>query len=170
MGSFVNPNDKVEIEEFDPSVVISDVTPRIITIRAKMTYAIQKHVQGYAVKMSADKKETEFDLGDSLMELLVCNVLAWRGGDFEGVPCTPANIRTLDPTDPFIDRVADEIGVRNKKKESPNPKSTDHDGSTSDGSIDLNTQAEKPNLQSANGMRKSPLLTALAGTTIRSED
>lgn len=120
MGSFVNPKETVDIEEFDPDVIISDVTPRVITIRAKMDYATQKQVQGTAWKMGAGGKGTELNFGDSLMELLIRNILSWRGGDLEGVPCDAAHIKMLDPTDPFIDRVADEIGKRNTAKPSPN--------------------------------------------------
>lgn len=115
MGSFVNPNETVEIAEFDPEVVIADVTPRVIVIRAKMDYATSRQVQGAVMRGGLDGSPAELNLGDSLMELLIQNIVAWRGGDLDGVPCDAAHIRMLDPTDPFVDRVADEIGTRNKK-------------------------------------------------------
>ena len=57
--------------------------------------------------------------------LLLHNIVSWRGPDFDGLPCTPANIRALPSaeSDPFIEKVVNEIGTRNKKRESPNPKS-----------------------------------------------
>lgn len=174
MGSFVNPKETVDIEEFDPEVIISDVTPRVITIRAKMDYATQKQVQGTAWKMGAGGKGTELNFGDSLMELLIRNILSWKGGDLEGVPCDAAHIKMLDPTDPFIDRVADEIGIRNTAKPSPNPKSpTEANTSTSDGSTASSIpqdQAPGLSLQLATSTQRSPSPNVLDGITTKSDN
>jgi hypothetical protein len=121
MGSFVT-DERIPIVEFDPSEVISNTPPRTIWIRAKMNVGVRNRVTGKMVKFGPNGKEVELDLGENLNALLEENILAWEGGDFDGVPCTKENIRKLDPTDPFIDRVADEIAKRNKPKESPDPK------------------------------------------------
>lgn len=171
MGSFVNPKETVDIEEFDPEVIISDVAPRIITIRAKMDYATQKQVQGTAWKMGAGGKGTELNFGDSLMELLIRNILSWRGGDLEGVPCDAAHIKILDPTDPFIDRVADEIGKRNTAKPSPNLNSqSEVTGSIGDGSHDSSTKEQGLTISLATGKSNTPLQNVITGRLVKSEN
>jgi hypothetical protein len=120
MPSFVS-KETVDISEFDPAEVISDVTPRVITIRAKMNYAQDAAVKGAVMQIGPDGKQVEFNPGNSIVALLVQNIVRWRGGDLEGVPCTRENIEQLDPQDPFVARVADEIGVRNRRRETFDP-------------------------------------------------
>jgi hypothetical protein len=120
MGSFAT-KETVDVSEFDPTEVISDVTPRVITIRAKMNYAQDAAVKGAIVQIGPDGKQVEFNAGNSMLALLVQNIVRWRGGDLEGVPCTREHIEQLDPNDPFIDRVANEIGVRNRRREGFDP-------------------------------------------------
>lgn len=134
MGSFVT-DERVPIVEFDPSEVIADVTPRTIWIRAKMNLGVSNTVAGKMARLNG--KELELTLGERMTALLEENILAWAGGDLEGVPCTKANIRRLDPTDPFIDRVADEISTRNMPKESPDPNAVGPASSTSAGGRSL---------------------------------
>lgn len=119
MGSFVNPDERVEVAEEGP--LPEGVTPRVALIRAKMDYGTSVKVQNALLKLAADNKTIELKPGDSQLELLVHNLMGWRGGDLDNVPCTPENIRRLDPTDPFWDRVLDELGRRNKKREGFDP-------------------------------------------------
>ena len=54
-----------------------------------------------------------FALGRYMTALAVANIVAWEGPAFEGMPCTEANIRLLDPEEPLVDMALDEIGTRN---------------------------------------------------------
>jgi hypothetical protein len=108
------------------------VSPRVAIIRAKMDYGTAKKVQNALIKLGPDGKSIELTTGDQQIELLVVNLVAWRGGDLDNVPCTPENIRRLDPTDPFWDRVLEEIGQRNRRREGfdPNGRTTNGAGSS----------------------------------------
>lgn len=175
MGSFVNPNDKVELVETEEEMRLNDnpnedKTPRVITIRAKMNYKLSKQVQGASVGMGEDGK-TELNIGDGLMQLPIRNILAWRGGDLEGVPCNAEHICMLNPTDPFIDRVINEIGERNKKKESPNLTSQSAvTGSTGDGSHDSSTKDQSLTISLATGRSSTPLQSVITGRLNKSEN
>jgi hypothetical protein len=63
-----------------------------------------------------------FALGRYMTALAVTNIVAWEGPAFEGMLCTEANIRLLDPDEPLVDMALAEIGKRNPLA-SKNPKS-----------------------------------------------
>jgi hypothetical protein len=117
----IDPNERVDIAEFDPDELISDASPNVITIRARMSVDIAGRVSSELAKMGADNK-AEIRLGEHTTALLLHNILGWRGPDFDDLPCTPENIRALPSanSDPFIEKVLNAIGERNKKRESPN--------------------------------------------------
>ena len=139
----VNPDEKVEISEFDPLEVISNTPPNVITIRARMTVEIAGRVSSEMMKLGADNKP-ELYVGAHVGALLLHNILTWRGPDFDDLPCTPANIRALpsSESDPFIAKVADAIAERNKKQVSPNQRSPINNTSESAGEAVLTVSQE----------------------------
>lgn len=60
-----------------------------------------------------------FDVGAYNTEQLVLNIVSWQGPSFVGVPVTRENILDLDPDNPLLLKVVQEIGRRNKKRQSP---------------------------------------------------
>lgn len=97
---FVDPNEKVPISD----------GKNTIYIRAKMSVGVRAKVED-AIAMADGG--TAKNIGSYILALLENNILAWEGPDFEGVPCTVENIRRLDPDDPLVQKVRDEIARRN---------------------------------------------------------
>lgn len=65
-----------------------------------------------------------FDIAAYNIALLAHNVVSWRGPDFDGTPCNVENIKRLDPDDPLLALVLQQIGERNLSKvASPNSSS-----------------------------------------------
>lgn len=168
----------VAISEFDPAEVVSDTPPNIIWIRARMDVETQGKVQSELVKLDGEGK-AELHAGANQTALLIHNVVRWEGPDFEQldeadevmrdaagrpiyVPCTPENIRQLDPREPFIEKVLDEIAERNRKRTSPNG----HAPATTTGSTIDTAPASAPSRPSpANG---ESLSLRLATTPLKS--
>lgn len=147
----------------DPSI-ISDTKPNVIYILSKMNVSVKGRVTSelFTVGKAGD---LEARLGANETALLVHNVVKWEGPDFDGVPCTPDNIRKLDPTEPHIEKVLEEIAERNKAPKAPKASATTST-SMSAGAIDLPTppsQEPSVSLQLANGQPKSALLRSLDG-------
>jgi hypothetical protein len=117
---FINPNDKV-------AVTLGENT---IYIKAKMDVGTRAAVQD-EIKATTDGVEELglAGLGSYRMALLRHNIVAWEGPAFEGYPCTRANISRLDPDEPLVELVAEEIGKRNAPRESPDPNSDTPTGS-----------------------------------------
>lgn len=161
----------VAIPEFDPSAVISDVAPNVIYIKAKMDVATKAKVTSEMFSLGKGG-DLEARLGANEMALLIHNIVRWEGPDLGSVPCTPENIKKLDPTEPHIAKVLEEIATRNRSPKAPKASATS-DTSTSDTSIDLITrpsQALSPSAPSANGQLRSPLRRSLDGHLSRSDD
>jgi len=169
----VDPSEKVDVYEFEPDSVISDTPPNVITIRARMDVATAGRVSSELMQLGEGNK-IEAHLGSHVGALLLHNILSWRGPDFDDLPCTPANIRSLPSpeSDPFIEKVANEIGRRNTKMESPNGRSPATASiSARNGAADSTASAARdPHLPSANGTLRSPLLSAAIGRQSRSDD
>lgn len=181
----------VPIYEFDPSETIADREPNVIWIKSRMDVETSGKVSSELVKVD-DQGKAELYAGAQQTALLIHNIVRWEGPDFEQlddadqvmrdgqgrpiyVPVTPENIRQLDHRDPFIERVIDEIGERNKKRASPKATSPTANISTSDtlpGSGHMPKDAEPPNvsLQLATGRSRSSLLNAVDGRLDRSEN
>lgn len=122
MPMFLDPNARVSVTDGRNTVYI----------RAKMDMGTRAAVQN-EIRASGIKTESELEvhgIGAYRLALLHHNVLAWEGPDFDGVPCNRTNIDRVDPTEPLWDLVADEIGQRNEKAESPDPNSLAPSGST----------------------------------------
>lgn len=178
----VDPNETVDVFEFEPDEIISDTPPNMITIRARMSVEVAGRVSSELAKMGADNK-AEIRLGEHTGALLLHNILGWRGPDFDDLPCTPANIKALPQasSDPFLEKVVNAISERNAKRESPNGRLPAMPGtSKSAGAAGSNPSASDANasndhqpslsLQLATGTTRSPLLSALAGRQNRSDD
>lgn len=101
----------------------------VIYIRAKMSYGVKQRLTSKAAHISmgsADGKtaRASADVGAYQLAILTFNVVRWTGPSFDGVPCIDANIEDLDPDDPLVEKVLEEIERRNTKAPSPNPQST----------------------------------------------
>lgn len=168
----VDPSDTIEVYEFDPTEVITDAAPNVIVVKARMDVATAGKVSSELAKLGDDNK-IEMHIGNHVLALLLHNVISWRGPDFDGLPCTPANIRALPTGDPFIEKVANEIGERNKPRESPNGRSAPTI-STSESAGEAASIASQDGAglsrRSGNGMSNSPLLNAAIGRQNRSGD
>lgn len=115
-----------------------------VYIRPKMPFGVQQKVVSAMTQMRADADamngvDATLDWGAYNMALMRYNILGWEGPAFQDeagrpVPCTPANIERLDPDEPLVDKVLEEIQRRNTKQASPDPNSPTPTGSTVDGS------------------------------------
>ena len=114
---------------------VKDMTPdtNAIRILPKMSYGVRQRVIGAAAKLIPTKagnrkerraarkarggQDVDFDVGAYQIALLVHNIVGWQGPAFAGVACTPANIERLDPDEPLVAKVIQEIGERNVQEE-----------------------------------------------------
>jgi hypothetical protein len=141
MSRYFVHDQPVPIYEFDADTVISETPPNIIWIKAKMDMATDAKVKSELMKLGSDNKTLEAHLGENQMALLIHNIVRWEGPDFAGVPCTPENIRTLDPTEPHLTLVLDAIAERNRRTPGPSPKSAGVNTSANVGASDLTVSA-----------------------------
>ena len=176
MSRYFVSDQAVPVPEFEAGTVLDDDgqprRPNIIYIRPKMNFKTEAMVNAAALRIDTSGK-SEMHPEDYLVALLVQNIVRWEGPDFDSMPCTPENIENLDPDEPHIERVCDEIARRNRKRTSPNPKSPTANGSMSAGDRDLPaSQVPGPSvsLQLATGTPKSALRSALDGRMSRSAD
>lgn len=166
---FVN-DPPVPVAEFDTSEVISDTPPNVIYIRSRMDIETRGKVSSELVKVGSDNKTMEMQLGQNQTALLIHNIVKWAGPDFDGVPCDAAHIRTLDPTEPHIEKVLEEIDRRNLKKVAPNPKSSTESGFVTNGSHDGSpVNAGGRSLQLATTIPPSVSRSGLTGHLRRSD-
>jgi hypothetical protein len=83
-----------------------------IFIRPKMDFGTKTLVIEELYSLN-EQAEGSIHLGRHRLALMKHNVVAWDGPDFTGVPCTPDTICKLDPDDPLVERVLEEIATRN---------------------------------------------------------
>lgn len=121
-----------------------DITPHddVIFIRTKMDYGTRQRVIGAMVKAERKSEKTVrgkkgktaavpemgFDVAAYQIALLTHNILEWRGPSFAGVACSPANIERLDPDEPLVKAVLEEIGERNPPAESDEDEDGEDEG------------------------------------------
>lgn len=181
----------VPIYEFNPTEVISATEPSVIYIRARMDVETSGRVTSELFTMGkGEDRGLEAHVGANQTALLVHNIVRWDGPLFyrtdandavmlDGhgrpllIPCTPESIRTLDPNDPFIANVLEEIATRNKKRESPKAGSPTASGSMSAGAVDSTASPANdasPTSPLANGASRSSLQSAVDGRLNRSVD
>lgn len=101
----------------------------VIFIRPKMDYGTRQRVNGAAAKVRqssvgnrrqrraakarGEKIEMDLDVGAYQLALLVENVLGWQGPSFVGFACEAKNIERLDPAEPLVAQVIQQIADRN---------------------------------------------------------
>lgn len=85
-------------------VAVTDEDGSTVWVRRKMDLGTVSRVQGAKP-------------GEALIALYVHNILAWNLKDEHGraLACTPEVIETIDPNDPFWERVGTMIADLNKK-------------------------------------------------------
>lgn len=160
---FVN-DDLVPVPEWDDDpTIISDRMPNVIYIRSKMSVGMKAKVSSEMFVWNHDRKQLESRFGENETALLIYNIVRWSGPDFDGVPCTRANIVQLDPTEPHIARVLEVIAERNAPPKPPTESLTNNI-STNDGSTDSSIPTRSgQTLQLGSGRSISPLRSAIVG-------
>jgi hypothetical protein len=119
---FIKPGDTIEVKDDEGNVMV---------LRARMDFATRSKVQDELVRMNAEAANGKrgrggmvsmsVGLGTQQLLLLKANLKAWRGPDFDGVPCTPEMIDTLDPYEPLVEKALEEIGQRNAPRTALKP-------------------------------------------------
>lgn len=96
---------------------------------AMMKTTMQVSTGGGSVPKSAS---VGFDLAAYNLAILTNNIVRWKGPDFDHMPCNADSILSMDPDDPLLDKVLQEINERNKPRaKSPNSYSANgNSGST----------------------------------------
>jgi hypothetical protein len=100
----------------DPSarIPVADDQGNIIYIRSKMDVATEGQFRDALVKISGGRKALKsFQVGRAQTALLQLNIVAWEGPRFAGVPCNHTMIGRLDPHEPLVVKVLEEIDTRN---------------------------------------------------------
>ena len=116
MAMFVDPNARVAVT----------LDGNTIYIRSKMSAGVRAAVQD-EMRARGFKSQEELSIsgiGSYRLALMEHNIVAWEGPAFldekgRPIPCTRLNIRNLDPTEPLVEAVAEEIGERNTAPETP---------------------------------------------------
>ena len=97
-----------------------------ISIRPKMDFVTKNACMDALTAIGPDgqgKANIAMHLGAYQMALLQHNIVSWSGPDFVGIACTAENIGRLDPDEPLVDKVLEEITKRNPlAKETPTEK------------------------------------------------
>jgi hypothetical protein len=118
------------------AVFVPDDPDNRIYIKAKMDYGTKNAVMDEIAKITitSGTPDVRAALGAYNTALMTKNIVRWEGPAFGGVPCTPETIMQLDPDEPLVERVMDEINRRNPAGEaSPNPKFPATNGSMKPG-------------------------------------
>lgn len=169
MSRYFVDDPEVPIPEFDPAVVLSETAPNVIYIRARMDVETNGRVASEMVSYAKDGTAT-ISPGLNDMALLIHNILRWEGPDLGQIACIPLNIRRLDPKDPHIAMVLEEIAKRNKARVAPNPKSSTTIGLRRDGVTAASLAIVGERSRSENGTYTSPLRSALDGHLSKLDD
>lgn len=110
-----------------PVRVEGDDTGDTIYILPKMPFGTKQRALSALSHIGTDGTSEgtgiDIDLGAYNIALMKLNIVGWEGPSFAGVACTPENIEQLDPDEPLVVRVLEEIGRRNpvrRDAESPN--------------------------------------------------
>lgn len=162
MSRYFVDDPPVPVYEFNPDETISDQPPNIIWIRGRMDMKVSGKVKSELIGFGADGKTVEMRPGQNETALLIHNILRWEGPDLGMIPCTPENIQKLNPSEPHIRLVLEEIAERNKVTPSPKAGPGAISTSMSAGASDmtLTMQAATP---SGNGIPRSRLQQHLDG-------
>lgn len=131
-------DERFTVTEGHKQVTIADSrTSNVLVIRPRMGFGVRNRAKSAGMRIVIDDKgkaNPVFDFAMQQTALLFHNLLFWSGPDLDGVPLT---IEALDDLDPDLaDRALDEIGIRNKRPESPNEDSGSTATTTSIGVLD----------------------------------
>lgn len=145
MARYFVDDPPVAVREFDPQTVVSEegkapLRPNVIWIRPRMDIATRGKVQNELFGID-NKESIEIRVGDNATALLIHNIVRWEGPDLDGVPCTRENICKLDPNEPHIKLVTEEIARRNRQPKSADPLdgSATTNGASSAGAVGSST-------------------------------
>lgn len=110
---FVDPNERIPVT----------VGENTVYIRSRMNLATTARVND-EFSLISGRNEGLGGMGSYSFALMAHNIVAWEGPDFmdasgKPIPCTRANIERLDPDDPLVEAVRDEIGRRNQRRKAP---------------------------------------------------
>lgn len=97
-----------------------------IYIRNKMDYGTRSRVLNAAASLDGDKSKVS--IGAYQLALLQENITGWDGPDFAGVPYSREAVEQLDPNEPLVEKVLEQINIRNTRAEVVDPKSTINTG------------------------------------------
>lgn len=115
----------------DDRVVVSDDSGNSISIVAKMNLKQKQQVTDalFDVQIQDGKQTSVMQVGRGQLALLRQNIVGWSGPAFVGVKCTQATIDTLDPDEPLVIKVLEEIQRRNlSRHETSDPNAPSADG------------------------------------------
>jgi hypothetical protein len=123
----------------------------IVYVRPKMDFGTQQKVWGEMAKLRLTGGDGDNDLMANLgiynLMLMRHNILGWEGPAFTGVPCIPRNIERLDPDEPLVEKVLEELNRRNTRADK------DDAGDPKDEASGSATAGETP----SEGSTKAPL-------------
>jgi hypothetical protein len=101
MGSFAS---KATIDIND------EATGRVVAIRAELNQGQMGAFQAEVMKIKVGG-DMEVNVATAQLSLFKHFIVSWRGGDLEGVPCTPDMFKEISSRDPFFERVAQRISA-----------------------------------------------------------
>lgn len=123
MSMFVNPQQQIPV---------TDDKGNTIHIKAHMDFADNARIEAAFMQLKLKNRqaqngtarpqetaETEMDIDATVaisaqhVALLETCIKGWEGPDFDGVPCTRANIKLLNPNEPLVIKVLERIGEQN---------------------------------------------------------
>lgn len=131
---FVDDTKLLRVTENSTNLVPASDTASVDTdciyIKPRMNFGTKQRVMAAGVKLSQQAGldmgggvGMTVDVGSYQIAQLLHNIVRWAGPSFAGVDLTEANILRLDPEEPLVKRVLQEIARGNRTKESPDPKS-----------------------------------------------
>lgn len=121
MSMFVNPQAELSV---------SDEKGNTIYIKAHMDFADNAKIEAAFMQLklknrqaqngaARPQEDADMDIDATVaisaqhVALLETNIKRWEGPDFEGVPCTRANIKLLNPNEPLVVKVLEKINEQN---------------------------------------------------------
>lgn len=136
MGAFVDTS-KVAVTDGDNT----------IWVKRRMDFGTQSAVEDTMTRIAmkdGQVGEVHFTLGAQKLALAIHNIVGWKGPAFSDeatgqlMPCTPENIRRLDPAFPLLLQAQDRITQLNQ----PHKDTVDPNSSTTTGA--RSSQASEP--------------------------
>lgn len=135
----------------------------VIFIRPKMDFGTKARVLDAIAKVQATDKGASVGVGMGAYQLALLqhNIVGWEGPAFGAVPCSPEAVARLDPDEPLVARVVEEIATRNPLGR------TTRRASTAAGAPSSTANGASP---PASGISTSPSPSATTGPRSKSID